>query len=76
MRLENGEIGLVTKRGDSASTPMVCAVIGPRGMPLATPMKRDTALPTYAVREVVDWTELGAVPSMEAIWGKNSKIVY
>jgi HD-GYP domain-containing protein (c-di-GMP phosphodiesterase class II) len=71
VRLENGEIGLVIQRGESASTPQVCSTIGPRGMPLVSPIKRDTTLPTYAVREVVDWTDLGAVPSMHVLWGKG-----
>jgi HD-GYP domain-containing protein (c-di-GMP phosphodiesterase class II) len=74
VRLENGEIGLVTQRGASASTPQVCSIIGPRGMPLGVPVRRDTSRPTLAVREVVDWTEVGAVPSMQALWGQNGAI--
>jgi HD-GYP domain-containing protein (c-di-GMP phosphodiesterase class II) len=71
VRLENGEIGVVTQRGESASTPVVCSIIGPRGMPLATPIRRDTSRPTYGVREVVEWSEVGAMPSMHALWGRH-----
>ena len=74
VRLENGEIGVVTQRGESASTPHVFSIIGPRGMPLGSPIKRDTGRPTYAVREVVDWTDVGAVPSMQALWGTNGAL--
>jgi HD-GYP domain-containing protein (c-di-GMP phosphodiesterase class II) len=70
VRLENGEMAVVTERGESASTPQVCAVVGPRGMPLAIPVRRDTSMPTYGVREVIDWAEFGAPPSMHTLWGK------
>jgi HD-GYP domain-containing protein (c-di-GMP phosphodiesterase class II) len=74
VRLDNGEIAVVTQRGETASTPHVCSVIGPRGMPLHPPIKRDTSLATYGVREVVEWAELGATPSMQALWGKVAAI--
>ena len=74
VRLENGEIAVVTERGESASTPQVCSIIGPRGMPLAAPVKRDTSRPTYGVREVVDWSDVGAMPPMHALWGKHGAL--
>lgn len=74
VRLETGEIAVVTRRGESTNTPHVCSVIGPRGVPLAVPIQRDTSRALYAVREVVDWAELGAMPSMQALWGKVGAI--
>jgi HD-GYP domain-containing protein (c-di-GMP phosphodiesterase class II) len=74
VRLENGEIAVVTQRGESASTPAVCSIIGPRGMPLASAIHRDTSRPTYGVREVVDWSDVGAMPSMRALWGENGAL--
>lgn len=74
VRLENGEIGIVTSRGNSPTKPFVCSVIGSRGMPLAVPTRRDTACPPFGVREVVEWSELGAVPSMLSLWGKIASI--
>jgi HD-GYP domain-containing protein (c-di-GMP phosphodiesterase class II) len=74
VRLENGEIAVVVQRGESASTPQVCSIVGPRGMPLAMPIKRDTSRPTYGVREVVEWTDVGAKPSMHALWGKVAAV--
>ena len=70
VRLENGEIAIVTRRGESASTPQVCAVVRTGGTPHLTPAPRDTSNPLYAVREVLDWSNLGAPPSMESVWGK------
>jgi HD-GYP domain-containing protein (c-di-GMP phosphodiesterase class II) len=74
VRLENGEMAVVTQRGESAKSPQVCAIIGPRGMPLVKPIPRDTSMPTYGVREVVDWSEIGAPPSMSALWGKVATV--
>jgi hypothetical protein len=39
-------------------------------MPLAVPIRRDTSQPNFTVKEVVSWPELGAVPSMQSLWGK------
>jgi hypothetical protein len=33
-------------------------------------VRRDASQPACAVREVVNWSELGAPPSMQSIWGK------
>lgn len=74
VRLDNGEIAVVTSRGTGATTPLVCSVIGPLGMPLVVPIRRDTGRPTFGVREVVEWSELGAVPSMQSLWGKIAAI--
>jgi hypothetical protein len=48
----------------------VCSIIGPRGLPFAAPIKRDTGRPTYGVREVVEWKDVGAPPSMQTLWGE------
>ncbi|HZN26285.1 MAG TPA: HD domain-containing phosphohydrolase [Burkholderiales bacterium] len=70
VRLENGEIAVVTQRGENAGKPQVCSIMGPRGMPFAVPIKRDTGRATYGVREVVEWNEVGAAPAMQILWGK------
>jgi hypothetical protein len=72
VRLESGEIGVVTERGENANTPGVSVIIGPRGMPLAVPVRRETSRPTYGVREVVDWDKVGAMPAMQALWGRHA----
>lgn len=70
VRLNNGEIAVVTHRGAKAATPQVSAIIGSAGMPHLGPIRRDTALGMYGVREVLEWSEVGAPPSMQALWGK------
>jgi HD-GYP domain-containing protein (c-di-GMP phosphodiesterase class II) len=70
VRLQNGEIAIVTRRGESTSRPHVCAVVRSGGTPHLTPVARDTGQPQYAVCEVLEWSALGAPPSMESVWGK------
>lgn len=70
VRLHNGEIAIVARRGDSARTPQVCAVVRTGGTPHLVPAPRDTSNPLYSVCEVLDWSNLGAPPSMESVWGK------
>jgi HD-GYP domain-containing protein (c-di-GMP phosphodiesterase class II) len=74
VRLQNGEIAIVTRRGESASRPQVCAVVRTGGTPHLVPVSRDTGLPMYAVCEVLDWSALGKPPSMESVWGKVAAV--
>jgi HD-GYP domain-containing protein (c-di-GMP phosphodiesterase class II) len=74
VRLNNGEIAVVTGSGENVKAPHVCAIIGADGMPLRTPMRRDTSQAPCGVREVVSWSELGAPPSMQAIFGKVAAV--
>jgi hypothetical protein len=74
VRLNNGEIAVVTGSGENVKAPNVCAIIGCDGMPLRVPVRRDASQPACAVREVVNWSELGAPPSMQSIWGKVAAV--
>ena len=68
--LTSGEVAIVSSQGAKSNTPYVHALIGPRGAPLAFPIKRDTSLDIYTVREVVDRSKFSVPISMPAIWGK------
>lgn len=74
VRLENGEIAVVTERGESANMPQVTSIVAPEGMPLVKPIRRDTREPAWRVREVMEWSDVGAMPSMHALWGKVGAI--
>ena len=49
VRLASGEVGIVFKRGYSATEPMVAALLGKSGSPLSEPVPRDTRLAAHAV---------------------------
>lgn len=57
VRLKNGEVAVVIKRGQMANEPMVVSVVGRDGMPLGTPVVRDTRSNVYATS--------GGVPAHE-----------
>jgi HD-GYP domain-containing protein (c-di-GMP phosphodiesterase class II) len=74
VRLENGEIGVVTSRGSSSTTPYVHALVGPRGAPLAMPIKRDTSKKLYAIRDVLREDEADIRFNMQQIWGATAAL--
>ncbi|MFN3861605.1 MAG: hypothetical protein ACK4R2_09055 [Roseateles sp.] len=49
VRLRNGEVGMVFKRGFSANEPLVAVLIGKSGSPLSAPVPRDTRLASQAI---------------------------
>lgn len=71
VRLSNGEIGVVIHHGEKANIPVVCSVISPSGIRLSIPIKRDTSIPLYSVREAAHLSDLGGAVSMQALWGKE-----
>ena len=54
VKLINGEVAIVIRRSVDSKAPLVKAVVGPRGRPLARPVVRDTAAKEFAIRDVVE----------------------
>jgi hypothetical protein len=67
VRLANGEIGIVFKRGFSANEPLVAALIGKSGSPLSNPVPRDTRLASQAITASLAPTELKLHVNLEAL---------
>lgn len=74
VRLQNGEIGVVTRRGKSPATPVVHTFIGPRGAPLSFPIQRDTSKELYAIRDVLYSDQAVLVFSMQQLWGDEAAL--
>jgi hypothetical protein len=53
VKLANGEIAIVTQRGEQVHTPAVFSLLNPNGMPLGEPVPRDTTSATFAVSSIV-----------------------
>lgn len=53
VKLQNGEVAVVVRRGDNAMAPLVQSLVGPRGAPLPVPLRRDTSKEDFAIREMV-----------------------
>ena len=69
VRLENGEIGVVTAKGSSSTTPIVDALVGPRGAPLDTVIKRDTSKTLHGIREVLTEHQAAIGFNLDQLWG-------
>ncbi|HZW21010.1 HD-GYP domain-containing protein [Noviherbaspirillum sp.] len=74
VRLVNGEVGVVTGRGSSTTTPVVHALIGPRGAPLSFPIRRETHKELHAIREVLHEAQAGVRISMQQLWGTEAAL--
>jgi HD-GYP domain-containing protein (c-di-GMP phosphodiesterase class II) len=74
VRLQSGEIAVVTKRGKAPAAPGVHAIIGPRGAPLSFPIARDTGKDLYLVREAVAGEAATIRFSMQQLWGNEAAL--
>jgi len=74
VKLESGEVGVVTGKGETTTTPIVHALIGPRGAPLTFPIKRDSSKQLYAIREVLHEDQAAIRFSMQQLWGDEARL--
>lgn len=72
VKLQNGEIAVVTGRGANTTTPYVHALVGPRGAALAMPIKRDSSKTLYAIREVLTEEQANVRFTMQQLWGMTA----
>ena len=78
VRLINGEVAVVSRRGLQSTTPHVESVLGPRGAPLEVFLERDTRVPLHAIREVLTNAQVAALNApplrMEQVWGRAAAL--
>lgn len=67
VKLANGEIGVVTKRGHSATQPMVAVLLSKSGSLLSEPVQRDTRLATQAVAGALAPHEVKLLVNVEKV---------
>jgi len=68
VKLHNGEVGVVVRRGENAMAPLVQSLIGPRGAPLPAPLRRDSSKEGFAIREMVAPDKTAAIDP-HFLWG-------
>ena len=73
VRLCDGEIGVVTRKGLNSTTPYVHALVGPRGAPLDVPLRRDTKIELHAIRDVLSADQAGVVLRLDQLWGSVAR---
>lgn len=69
VRLLNGEIGVVTRKGVNTTTPIVDALVGPRGAPLDVVIRRDTQHDRHSIREVLNESQAAIGFQLSQLWG-------
>ena len=74
VRLNNGEIGVVSRKGEGATTPIVHALVGPRGVALSIPVRRDTASEPFAIKEALHADQANIRFSMHQVWGNEASL--
>ncbi len=70
VRLLNGEIGVVTRKGVNTTTPIVDALVGPRGAPLDVIIRRDTQNDRHSIREVLNEAQAAIRFRLDQLWGR------
>ena len=65
VRLINGEISVVVKRGENAHTPLVASLVGIRGAPIQDPVLRDTSEPSFEIKEGISAKDVRVRTSWE-----------
>ncbi|MGP1677430.1 MAG: HD-GYP domain-containing protein [Burkholderiales bacterium] len=68
VKLENGEIGVVQRRGDAANAPLVASLVTTQGMPRIEPVQRDTQNPGLAISAVMPRENLMLRFNINQIW--------
>lgn len=68
VRLQSGELAVITRRTDNPKAPAAMAVVGPRGAPYERPIPRKTEWPEYEIRDVVERDRIVNV-NMNTLWG-------
>lgn len=66
--LSNGELALVTRRGESANTPEVLSLISPMGTSYVDPVPRSTARKLHEVAAVIPRDQVKVQINPERIW--------
>ena len=67
VRLASQEVGVVVRRGTTATTPKVAVVTNRDGMPTGEPIPRDTGMPPWKVTGVVAFKDVRVKLSLDRL---------
>ena len=70
VKLANGEVSIVIKRGINAHTPYVASIIGMRGAPNQDPVLRDTSEPGFEIKEGISANQVRLRTNWELLLNK------
>ena len=67
VRLASQEVGVVIRRGSTATTPRVAVVTNRDGMPTGEPIPRDTSMPTWKITGAVAFKDMRVQLSLDRL---------
>lgn len=67
VRLASQEVGIVIRRGTTATTPRVAVVTNREGMPTGEPIPRDTGMPPWKITGVVAFKDVRVKLSLDRL---------
>jgi HD-GYP domain-containing protein (c-di-GMP phosphodiesterase class II) len=68
VRLQDGELAVITHRGTDSSAAVAHALVGPRGAALSVPIRRYTGKPTHAIQEAIPREKLDMAIASFRLW--------
>lgn len=71
VKLQSGELAIVTHRGSNPKAPDVKAVVGPRGAPFDKPVQRKTDIREYEILDVVERDMIVKI-DLHKLWGYDA----
>lgn len=70
VRLQNGDIAIITHRGPDGGSPIAYSIVGPRGAPLDKPIKRNTALSDFNIKDMLPRDKTPNIQiNLHQLWG-------
>lgn len=74
VRLKNGEIAVVSHRGDKPGVSVVHALVKANNEVFATPARRDSSVPAYSIVEALHPGEAAVQINMQQVWGAQASL--
>lgn len=72
VRLANGDVAVVKKRTANTACPLVFSFVKPNGMPMLTPLQRDTAQEPFRIEGMVPFSSYrGSVVVIRSLWHRH-----
>jgi hypothetical protein len=69
VRLVNNEIAVVKERQENSAYPVVYSFVKPDGMPMLTPIRRETLKADYNVDGIVPFSQYrGCISLIRSLW--------
>jgi len=72
VRLEGGELAIVSAKGDVPATPLVHEFVGRGNAPRTFPIQRNTALKAFHIQEMLRMDQVNFRFSMQQVWGDDA----